>query len=42
MAAPEIPALYPRLNDFEELVQELDPDGQFRNGYLTRTLGIRP
>jgi xylitol oxidase len=39
MEASEITALYPKLPEFCDLAHELDPDGQFRNGYLSRTLG---
>ena len=35
-----IPALYTRLPDFISLADELDPDGQFRNEYLSRIVGL--
>ncbi len=31
-------ALYPRLEDFRRLVERFDPDGVFRNPFLTRTV----
>jgi xylitol oxidase len=40
MLAPEVIALYERLPDFMRLAHELDPDGQFRNDYLSRTIGL--
>lgn len=32
-------SVYPRYNDFKQLVNELDPNGKFKNDYLTRVLG---
>ena len=40
MGVSEIAALYERLPDFTELAHELDPDGQFRNNYLARVVGL--
>jgi xylitol oxidase len=40
MYASEITTHYLRLPDFIELARELDPDGQFRNVYLARNLGL--
>jgi hypothetical protein len=40
MGVSEIAVLYERLPDFIELAHELDPDGQFRNDYLSRTIGL--
>jgi xylitol oxidase len=40
MDATEIASLYPRLSAFRALAHELDPDGQFRNDFLDRTLGL--
>jgi xylitol oxidase len=40
MSVSEIADLYERLSDFTELAYELDPDGQFRNDYLSRTIGL--
>ncbi|MFB2596643.1 FAD-binding protein [Herbiconiux sp. P17] len=34
-----VPGLYPRLDDFRALTERLDPEGVFRNGFLTRLLG---
>jgi alditol oxidase len=31
-------SLYPRLDDFRELAQRVDPDGKFRNAFLNRHL----
>jgi xylitol oxidase len=40
MDKSEISALYSRLPDFITLADELDPDGQFRNDYLSRIVGL--
>jgi alditol oxidase len=40
MGAAEVTGLYPQLPAFRSLANELDPDGQFRNDYLARTLGL--
>jgi xylitol oxidase len=40
MGAAQIIELYPQLPEFRSLAHELDPDGQFRNDYLIRTLGL--
>lgn len=40
MEAPELSLLYDRLPDFVKLAREFDPDGQFRNDYLARVLGL--
>ncbi|MDR6972845.1 D-arabinono-1,4-lactone oxidase [Leifsonia shinshuensis] len=34
-----VPDLYPRLDDFRTLTERLDPEGVFRNPFLTRLLG---
>jgi xylitol oxidase len=36
----EIAALYDQLPEFIALAHQLDPDGQFRNDYLSRVLGL--
>jgi xylitol oxidase len=41
MGKPEISALYTRLADFITLADEFDPDGQFRNDYLSRVVGLK-
>lgn len=38
MAAPELQARYPRLDDFRRLVAQLDPAGKFHNDYLDQIL----
>jgi xylitol oxidase len=40
MGESDIGALYTRLPDFIKLTDELDPDGQFRNDYLARVVGL--
>lgn len=40
MDASEITTHYQRIPSFIELARELDPDGQFRNDYLARNLGL--
>jgi xylitol oxidase len=40
MGEPEVSALYTRLPDFIKLAREFDPDGQFRNDYLARVVGL--
>lgn len=40
MDASRISVLYERLPDFEALVREFDPNGKFRNDYLSRVLSI--
>jgi xylitol oxidase len=40
MGAAEITTLYQRLPDFLDLARELDPEGQFRNDYLARNIGL--
>jgi len=40
MEASQIAPLYQRLPEFRHLAREFDPDGQFRNRYLARTLGM--
>jgi xylitol oxidase len=40
MGGAEIATLYPRLPEFRALAHELDPDGQFRNDFLARTLEL--
>ncbi|GAA2054696.1 FAD-binding protein [Leifsonia soli] len=34
-----VPGLYPRLDDFRALAERFDPEGAFRNAFLTRLLG---
>jgi xylitol oxidase len=34
-----VPGLYPRLDAFRALADRLDPEGRFRNPFLTRLLG---
>jgi xylitol oxidase len=34
MSAPDIQARYPRLADFQRLVQDFDPTGKFRNAFI--------
>lgn len=34
-----VPTLYPRLDDFRALTERFDPEGRFRNPFLTRLLG---
>jgi xylitol oxidase len=41
MDASEITTHYRRWPNFIELARELDPDGQFRNDYLARNVGLR-
>jgi alditol oxidase len=36
MAPARIQSLYPRLGDFQALVEKYDPDGKFRNAYIDR------
>lgn len=36
--ASSLAALYPRLGDFKQLAQQLDPAGKFRNNFLARTV----
>jgi xylitol oxidase len=33
-----VPGLYPKLADFQELVEEFDPTGKFRNAFLGRLI----
>jgi len=40
MDAGALAPIYDRLGDFTSLARELDPDGQFRNGYLERVIGL--
>jgi alditol oxidase len=40
MDETDIAPLYKRLADFTALAHELDPDGQFRNEYLARVVGL--
>lgn len=40
MVESEISNLYSRLTSFIELADELDPDRQFRNDYLSRVIGL--
>ena len=40
MKAQTIRSLYPRLGDFSELAEQMDPAGKFRNDYTRRVLGI--
>lgn len=40
MQAERIRSLYPRLGDFAELAEQMDPAGKFRNDYTRRVLGI--
>ncbi|ASN50855.1 D-arabinono-1,4-lactone oxidase [Sinomonas sp. R1AF57] len=39
LTAPQLRGLYPRFDDFRDLVAARDPAGLFRNAYLDRTLG---
>ncbi|HEV7950726.1 MAG TPA: D-arabinono-1,4-lactone oxidase [Glaciihabitans sp.] len=39
-SAVDLAGVYPRLDDFRELVARHDPNGLFRNAFLERTLGI--
>jgi FAD-linked oxidoreductase len=39
LAADRLRPLYPRFDDFRRVRAEVDPDGRFGNGYLTRVLG---
>jgi xylitol oxidase len=41
MDTSEISTLYARLPDFIKFASELDPDGQFRNDYLSRIVGLK-
>jgi xylitol oxidase len=41
MDTSEISTLYARLPDFIKFASELDPDGQFRNDYLSRVVGLK-
>ena len=34
----DLPALYPRFDDFAELAARLDPTGKFRGGYVETLL----
>jgi xylitol oxidase len=36
----QVAPLYPRFDDFRALVSKYDPDGIFRNNFLTRKLGL--
>src|SRR5581483_1215282 len=38
MSGEQIQSLYPRLNDFRELMRKFDPLGKFRNAFLDRCL----
>ena len=38
--AAQLEPLYPRLHDFRALAARHDPDGVFRNGFLSRKVGI--
>jgi alditol oxidase len=38
--ASELEPLYPKFGEFRELMTRADPDGKFRNEFLTRTLGL--
>jgi xylitol oxidase len=40
MDSSDISVLYPRLPEFVNLAREFDPDGQFRNEYLSRVLAL--
>ena len=40
MEADKINALYPKINDFKDLVQRYDPEGKFRNEYLEKCLTV--
>ncbi|NUP75868.1 MAG: FAD-binding protein, partial [Sinomonas sp.] len=39
MPSAELRKLFPRFDDFRELVAKRDPEGKFRNAYLDRVLG---
>lgn len=38
MSAPQLRELYPRLDDFADLVRKHDPEGKFDNAFLVRTI----
>ncbi len=40
MEAGRISTLYPRIDDFRDLVHRYDPDGKFRNTYLEKKVGV--
>lgn len=40
LEANRISTLYPRIDDFRDLVHRYDPDGKFRNAYLEKKLGV--
>jgi alditol oxidase len=40
LEASSISALYPRIDDFRDLVYRHDPDGKFRNVYLEKKVGV--
>ena len=37
--ATRLRSLYPHFDDFRRVRAEVDPEGRFGNGYLTRVLG---
>jgi len=38
MTAAKLNSLHPRINDFKKIVKEYDPQGKFRNEFLTKNL----
>ena len=43
MTGRELEAVYPRLEDYREVLTELDPNGKFRNDFLDQMVfGLPP